>query len=142
MTPVHDFLDAYSTAVFAKDADAFAALYDNDVEVFDMWGTWSLRGISAWRGMAEEWFASLRDEQVLVEAREISCASGPDLAVGHAILTYTARSAAGETLRSLDNRITLALRRHGDNWQVIHEHTSAPIHHHTTKAILTYRHPE
>jgi uncharacterized protein (TIGR02246 family) len=142
MTIVHAFLDAYTEAVLAKDADAFAALYDEDVEVYDMWGTWSLRGISAWRGMAEEWFSSLGDETVQVEARDVGCTAGPDLAIGHAILTFTARSAAGETLRSLDNRITVALRRHGDRWQVIHEHTSAPIHHQTAKAILSYKPPE
>jgi len=139
MTPVHDFLEAYRAAVLAKDVAAFSALYDNEVEVFDMWGSWTLHGIDAWRAMASEWFSSLGEETVLVEAREVSSTAGPDLALGHAILTFTARSAAGETLRSLDNRITIALRRNGDAWQVIHEHTSAPIHHQTTKAILTYK---
>ena len=142
MTPVHAFLDAYCTAVLAKDVDAFAGLYDEDVEVFDMWGAWSLQGISAWRGMAAEWFASLGNETVQVETRDVCCTAGPDLAVGHAILTFTARSAAGETLRSLDKRITVALRRTDDSWRVIHEHTSAPIHPQTTKAIFNYRPPE
>ena len=41
-------LTAYAQAVRAKDVEAFAALYDPDVHVFDMWGTWSLRGLPAW----------------------------------------------------------------------------------------------
>jgi ketosteroid isomerase-like protein len=59
------------------------------------------------------------------------------LAIGHATLTYTAVSAAGQRLRTLDNRITLALRRQAGEWKIFHEHTSAPIEHATLKAILT-----
>ena len=91
--------------------------------------------------MAEEWFGSLGDETVVVTADQITCTETEDLALGTAILTFTARSAAGETLRSLSNRLTVALRRSGTGWQVIHEHTSAPIQHQTGKAILAYRGP-
>jgi ketosteroid isomerase-like protein len=52
-------LRAYAAAVYAKDVDAFAALYAEDVQVFDMWGQWSHRGIEAWRTMAAGWFSSL-----------------------------------------------------------------------------------
>ncbi|WP_404615797.1 hypothetical protein [Rhodanobacter hydrolyticus] len=45
--PVVQILDSYKAAVFAKDVDAFAALYDDDVHVFDMWGAWSLQGIQS-----------------------------------------------------------------------------------------------
>jgi uncharacterized protein (TIGR02246 family) len=139
MTPVHQFLSAYRAAVLAKDVEAFAALYDEEVQIFDMWGNWSLQGIDAWRGMAEEWFASLGDETVVVDQHEVSSTETADLTLGTAILTYTARSAAGETLRSLSNRITVVLRRQREGWCAIHEHTSAPIQHQTTKAILAYK---
>jgi len=130
-------LDSYRTAVLARDADAFAALYDDDVHVFDMWGTWSLRGIEAWRDMAAGWFASLGTDRVLVGVSETSSTMSGDLAIGHAVLTFTAVSAEGRELRSLSNRITMALRRTGESWKVIHEHTSAPIDHQSTKAILS-----
>lgn len=140
MSEAHDpfvqALNAYKAAVYAKDVDAFAALYDDDVHVFDMWGAWSLRGIEAWRGMAVDWFSSLGTERVVVDADDMQSTVIGDLAVGHAILTYTALSATGETLRSLDNRITLALRKAGDSWKIFHEHTSAPIDHLSTKAML------
>lgn len=35
--PVIQVLDAYKAAVAAKDVDAFVALYDQDVRVFDLW---------------------------------------------------------------------------------------------------------
>ncbi len=59
-----------------------------------------------------------------------------DLALGHATLTYTAVSAEGKELRSLDNRITLALRRMGNAWKIFHEHTSGPIDHKTMKGLI------
>jgi ketosteroid isomerase-like protein len=39
----------YKAAARTKNVEAFLAIYDDDVHVFDMWGMWSLRGIEAWR---------------------------------------------------------------------------------------------
>jgi hypothetical protein len=39
--PITQVLNAYQAAVFAKDVDAFVALYDADVLIYDMWGVWS-----------------------------------------------------------------------------------------------------
>jgi len=136
--PFLQLLDSYKAAVLAKDLDAFAALYDNDVHVFDMWGTWSLRGIEAWRNMAADWFSSLGTERVIVRAREAQATLTGELAIGHAILTYTGVSAEGKELRSLSNRITMALRHTGESWKIFHEHTSAPIDHQSTKAMLQH----
>lgn len=134
--PFQQLLSAYQSAVRAKDVEAFLAIYVDDVRVFDLWGAWSLRGIDAWRSMATEWFASLNDEYVVVEADEVEATVTGDLAVGHAFLRYTAYSSQGQRLRSLDNRITVAMRRTGETWRIFHEHTSAPIDHATTKAVL------
>ncbi|TJZ74199.1 YybH family protein [Chitiniphilus eburneus] len=139
--PLAAILAAYQAAVLAKDVDAFAALYDDDVYVFDMWDTWSLQGIAAWRGIAGAWFSSLGAEQVYVRIREARCIVADTLAVGHAILTYTACSAEGRPLRSLDNRITLGLQRRGTVWKIVHEHTSAPIDHRSLHATLTCPQP-
>jgi len=135
--PVETALARYAQAVRDKDVDAFAALYAEDVQVFDMWGAWSLHGIEAWRGMAGSWFDALGDEQVVVTWSALRTSVAEALAIGHATLTYTAVSAAGQTLRTLDNRTTLALRRQAGEWRIFHEHTSAPIEHETLQAILT-----
>jgi ketosteroid isomerase-like protein len=134
--PFVQMLDSYKAAVLAKDVDAFVALYDDDVRVFDMWGTWSLRGVESWRKMARQWFSSLGSERVIVSATDAQSTCVGDLAIGHAILIYTAVSAEGKQLRSLSNRMTLALKRTGESWKVLHEHTSAPIDHQSLKAIL------
>lgn len=129
-------LDAYRTAVRAKDVAAFLAIYDESLEVFDLWSEWSQQGLAARRKMAEEWFGSLGDEYVVVDIHEARSARSEDLIVGRAILTYTAYSADGKAMRSLDNRMTLGLRRTGESWKVFHEHTSAPVDHTSGRAIL------
>lgn len=137
--PVLRMIDSYKQAVRNKDIEAFCALYDVDIHIFDMWGKWSMRGLDAWREMASGWFNSLGTEQVIVEASHIESAVTTEMAIGHAILSFTAVSAKGEKLRSLDNRITVALKRTGDSWKVIHEHTSVPIDHKSLKGHLQYR---
>jgi ketosteroid isomerase-like protein len=139
--PIQEALTNYSAAVHDKDANAFVSLYSDDLHVFDMWNSWDLRGIAAWRKMAEGWFSSLGDERVVVTASDVESAVAGDVAVGHATLTYTAVSADGTELRSLDNRITIALRRTGNAWKIFHEHTSGPIRHDSLKGIIKRGNP-
>jgi ketosteroid isomerase-like protein len=119
-------LENYKKAVYEKDVNAFVKAYDRDPHVFDMWGAW---------------FGSLGDEQVVVDATEIETTQSDDMAIGHAILTFTAFSASGEKLRSMNNRLTVALKKTGDEWRVIHEHTSVPINVQTMKPELQYSKP-
>jgi len=134
--PVREALARYSAAAHGKNVDAFVSLYADDVHVFDMWNSWELRGIDAWRKMAAGWFSSLGDERVVVTARDVTSNHSGDLALGHATLTYTAVSADGKELRSLDNRITIALRRVASAWKIFHEHTSGPIDHKTMSGVI------
>lgn len=134
--PVQNALARYSAAAYDKDVDAFVALYADDVHVFDMWNSWELRGIEAWRNMAAGWFSSLGDERVVVAASDVVSEVTGDLALGRATLTFTAVSPEGKELRSLDNRITLAMRRMGNAWKIFHEHTSGPIDHQTMKGTI------
>jgi ketosteroid isomerase-like protein len=134
--PILQALAQYTAAVYAKDLDAFLAIYDADVHVFDMWDGWQLRGIAAWRDMAAGWFSSLGTERVVVSAGDVVSTATGDLAVGYATLTFKAVSAEGVELRSLDNRVTLALRRTDGVWKIFHEHTSAPIDHKSLKATI------
>ena len=119
-------LAAYAAAVQAKDAAAFAALYSDDVHVFDVWEQQSLRGIASWRNMAEQWFLSLGEDRVQVSAQDVESSESMELAIGHALLTYTALSPDGRPLRSLSNRVSMGLRRERGQWKVFHEHSSLP----------------
>ena len=124
---VREVLDRYRRAVLAKDVDAFVALYDAEVRVFDAWGAWSHRGIHAWRRVVTEWFGSLGPERVEVTFSEVETVVAPGLAALHAFVRYRAVGPDGTPLRALDNRISMVLRRRDAAWTIVHEHTSAPI---------------
>ena len=87
--------------------------------------------------MAEGWFGSLGDERVVVEFSELQRIVAADLVVARACVRYTAVDATGAPLRSLNNRMSIALRRVGEAWKVVHEHSSSPIDPDTTKAMFT-----
>ncbi|HET7568135.1 MAG TPA: nuclear transport factor 2 family protein [Gaiellaceae bacterium] len=125
--PIGDTIEAYRSAVGAKDVEAFVALFAEDVRVFDMWGRFAYAGIAEWRGMAEEWFGSLGDEGVSVEFAEVEGFVSGDTAAASAFLTFRGLSPEGEELRSMTNRLSWVLRRGADGWRVVHEHTSAPL---------------
>ena len=86
---IHKLFDAYAAAVAACDIVAFVALYDTDVRVFDLWNSWSYDGIAAWRRTVMEWFGSLGDERVKVDAHEIRPIVTGELAIVTAFVTYT-----------------------------------------------------
>ncbi|WP_345454304.1 SgcJ/EcaC family oxidoreductase [Deinococcus aluminii] len=136
MTNPERVLEAYKAAVYAKDVDAFMSLYDEDVQVFDMWGTWSYDGAAAWRGMVTDWFASLGTERVVVDMEEVQTILTDEVAVAHAFVTYRGVSAEGQALRAMQNRLTCVLKQRGGTWKIVHEHSSAPADFETSKVIL------
>ena len=136
MSDVAALLESYRDAVYAKDIEAFVAIFADDVRVFDMWGTWSHDGIDSWREMAVGWFGSLGDELVRVEFDDVRTTVGDDTAVLSAFVTFAGLSADGAELRSMNNRLTWGLRKTGGAWKVVHEHTSAPVEMATGKVDL------
>ena len=134
---VEAVLTAYGDAVYEKDVDAFVSLYDEDVRVFDLWGSWSYDGTGPWRQVVTEWFGSLGDERVAVETEDVQSTVADGVAVVHAFLTFKGISAEGEELRAMNNRLTWMLRRADDgSWKIVHEHTSAPADFETAKVML------
>jgi ketosteroid isomerase-like protein len=129
-------LDKYKSAVFAKDVESFLSLYDDNVQVFDMWGSWSYKGIASWRKMVAEWFGSLGNERVRVEMSEIQTKTISNFGYASAIVKYSAVSSEGEVLRWLENRMTMVLELVGPDWKIVHEHTSAPTDPETLKVSL------
>ena len=130
-------LDGYRTSVYTKDVPAFMSLYDEDVRVFDMWERWSYRGASQWREMATGWFGSLGTDRAAVEFHDVHITEGTDMALVEAFLTFRGVAADGKELRSMNNRLTMVLRKTDNGeWKVVHEHTSAPADFDTGKVNL------
>ncbi|WP_104181548.1 SgcJ/EcaC family oxidoreductase [Arthrobacter sp. B0490] len=135
-TAVDAVLEGYAAAVLAKDRDGLVAHYSDDARVFDLWSTWSYEGRESWQGAIDEWFGSLGDQEVHVGFDDVRSVVTDDLATVSAIITYREVDDGGAMRDSLQNRLTWVLRRSGDTWRIIHEHTSAPIDGGTMKVIL------
>ncbi|HEY0217310.1 MAG TPA: nuclear transport factor 2 family protein [Cellulomonas sp.] len=136
-TTVVQLVDAYRSAVLAKDVDALLALYAPDVRVYDLWGAWSSEGADAWRESVAAWFSSLGEETVHVTMSGLRAQLGTDLAVVEGMVRYEGRTAEGDRLRSMSNRLTWVLVPGEDEtWRIVHEHTSAPVHPETGEVIL------
>jgi uncharacterized protein (TIGR02246 family) len=133
---IEQVLGAYRAAVRAKDIDAFVAIYDENVRIFDTW-QWSYDGLDAWRAMATDWFGSVGDDQILVEHSEVEITVEDGIAVASAYTRFSGLSPSGEELRAMENRLTWALRRTDAGWRVFHEHTSAPGSFETGKLVLS-----
>ena len=133
---IEQVLGAYRASVRAKDVDGFAAIYDENVRIFDTW-QWTYAGLEAWRGMATGWFASVGDDQIVVEHSDVEIVVEDGIAVVSAYTRFSGLSATGEELRAMENRLTWALRRTDAGWKVFHEHTSAPGSFETGKLVLS-----
>ena len=133
--PIRQALAAYQAAVLAKDVESFVAIYADDAQIFELWGTWQ-HDIASWREMARGWFAFLGDGRSVVEAHGVRTQVSGDMALLTASLTYRAVDPAGTELRSLDNRLSWVLRERGGRWFVVHEHTSVPLAHDGGKGIF------
>lgn len=129
-------LASYADAAYKRDVDAMLALYHPQVTVYDMWETWLYDGREAWRSMVEGWFAGLGDERVQVLFEDVRSTVSADLALVHALTTYAGLSAEGQSLRAMNNRLSLTLVREDDQWLILHEHSSAPAHFETGKVNL------
>jgi uncharacterized protein (TIGR02246 family) len=133
----HSLIEGYCASVFRADLNGFAALFAEDVRIFDLWGpAWTFEGRAAWLQSVKAWFDSLGDERVRVSFEDIRITGAHTVGVLTAVVTYAAVSKAGEALRSLQNRLTWTFEKRGAAWQIFHEHTSAPVLHEGLKALL------
>ncbi|WP_332772474.1 YybH family protein [Phenylobacterium sp.] len=118
----------YAEAVLAKDPVRLSALYEADIRVFDTWGRKPFDGLGAWRANLDNWLNSLRDDDsVQVSFNNVQISSREAMGCLHALVTYAALNRTGETVRSMQNRLSWVVARSASGWTIIHEHTSVPI---------------
>ncbi len=118
--------DRYAAAVLERNVDEFMRNYAQEVRVFDTWRRAAYEGASEWRKMADDWFGSLGTDTVIVTFEELHVTGTLELAMATALVGYEGRSAEGDKLKAMQNRLTWVLARTGDTYKIIHEHTSVP----------------
>lgn len=126
MTKVHALLDAYAQAVYQKDIDQLLKLYTEDVVVYDALNQWHYHGKQDWRRGLTEWFQELEEDRYRVTFSQVETEFDNTIAGLHAIVLYEGISP--DTNYHLQTRLTMFLKRVGDDWQICHEHTSLPVH--------------
>ncbi|HEY1928998.1 MAG TPA: SgcJ/EcaC family oxidoreductase [Caulobacteraceae bacterium] len=126
----------YASGVLAKAPSRVAALYAPDVRVFDAWGVWNYDDREAWSRNLQEWLGSLGDERVQVGLDDVRIVQSAEAGSVSAIVTYSAVDAAGDVVRSMQNRLSWFLTKTDGRWVIVHEHTSAPIDFESQKAML------
>ena len=136
MTELASLYQIYRNAIFRKDVDAFASIFDEKIRVFDMWEQWSYEGLDAWREMAKGWFESLGTDRDVVSFDDVQIEASDELATLTAFVKFTAISETGEELRWLQNRLTWVARKKEGGWKIIHQHSSGPIDLKTLKVVL------
>lgn len=85
-----------------------------------------IRGIAHYRDSWAPFFEWQRSEHAIFELVELHVEGGSDLAFAYALLRC---GTAADFEANPDNRlrITIGLRKIGDQWTVVHEHHSFPM---------------
>ena len=120
-------LERYKVALYSKDVEAFADLYDANVRIFNASAQWSYDGLEQWRKSAETWFDSLPTERVIVLAEGMHISASRALGAANGFMIYRAISQAGVELRCRKSRFTWTVEKRLGVWKVVHEHTSLPF---------------
>ena len=129
--------DIYKTAVFEKNLDVYTSIFDENVQVFDMWQRWSYDGLTSWREMANGWFSSLGADKDVVTFDDINIRGNDEMVLMTAIARFAGVSEKGEELRYLQNRLTWVAMKKNEVWKIIHQHTSSPVDGGTMNVIFT-----
>lgn len=125
MTKIHQVLDAYAQAIYQKDLDQLMQLYTEDVVAFDVIERWEYQGKAQWKlGMGDS-FQRLGNDLCRVTFSNLKAEFDEHVAGLHAIVNYQMIS-QGENYDKL-YRITMFLRKVGDDWKISHEHVSLPV---------------
>jgi ketosteroid isomerase-like protein len=113
-------------AVRAQDLDGLVAHHADDIVMFDVRSPHQgVRGIAEYRDCWGPFFEWQRTEHAVFELVELNVEAGADVAFAYALLRC---GTPADLEANPDNRlrITIGVRRIGDQWTVMHEHHSFP----------------
>lgn len=127
MKKIQDYFTVYKQTAWNKDIEGMIRLYDDNVVIYDMWTNGYQIGIVEWANEINEWLGSLGEENVNVNFEMVQIHESDNVGFASALVTYQAISSGNTILRSMKNRITIGFHKTGNDWKVIHQHTSAPV---------------
>ncbi|WP_319457234.1 MULTISPECIES: YybH family protein [unclassified Mycobacterium] len=124
---IRELVTSWVDAVASRDLDGVVAHHAEDVVMFDVPPPHrGIRGIVDYRDSWAPFFEWQRSENAIFELVELHVEASADVAFGYALLRC---GTAADFEANPDNRlrITVGLRKIGDQWTVVHEHHSFPM---------------
>lgn len=119
-------VDRYTAAIEAVDKDAMLALYAPEARVFDMTMPWEHRGREDFGVKLDEWFSHMRGIKTEAIVWDIEVRATDEMALLTMMIGYYDTNEQGKR-DGMNNRLTWVAVPAGDDWLIVHEHTSAPL---------------
>jgi len=121
---IRELVESWARAVRAKDLDGILANHSTDILMFDVPPPLQSKGIEAYKKTWELFF-SWSNDPVVFDIKDMNIIAGSDVAFVAALMRCAGTEKNGERIE-LEFRLTIGLRRIGDQWIVLHEHHSIP----------------
>ena len=121
---IRELVQSWARAVRAKDLDGILANHSTDILMFDVPPPLQSKGIEAYKKTWELFF-SWSNDPVVFDIKDMNIIAGSDVAFVAALMRCAGTEKNGERIE-LEFRLTIGLRRIGDQWMVLHEHHSIP----------------
>jgi ketosteroid isomerase-like protein len=117
-------VESWARAVRTRNLNKILANHSTDILMFDVPPPIQSKGIEAYKKTWDLFFSWSRDAGVF-DISEMSITAGDDVAFVAAVMRCAGTNENGER-EELDFRLTIGLRKIGDQWVVTHEHHSLP----------------
>ena len=121
---IRALVERWARAVRARDIDAILAHHSADMLMFDVPPPFVSKGLAAYRKTWDVFYAS-SDEPAVFAFDSLDITAGDDVAFVTAEMHCTVKEDSGD-FNPLEFRLTMGLRKIGDEWTIVHEHHSIP----------------
>ena len=121
---IRELVENWASAVRARDLQGILANHSPDILMFDVPPPLASKGLEAY---AKTWdlFFSWSDDPAIFDIKSMDITAGSDVAFVAALMRCAGTEKSGERVE-LDFRLTIGLRKIGQQWMVLHEHHSIP----------------
>lgn len=117
-------VENWAGAVRRKDLAGVLRNHSPDILMFDVPPPFQSKGLDAYKTTWDVFFAWSHDP-VVFDIIEMSITAGSEVAFVAAVMRCSGTETSGEDIE-LNFRLTIGLRKTGDQWIVLHEHHSIP----------------
>lgn len=126
-------LEDWASAVRARDVERIFTFYAPEIVAFDAIAELQFKGAEAYR---RHWEACMKmcTGPMIFELHEVDVTAGDELAFARALNRCGGTGPDGREMSGW-MRMTVCLRRQNGQWQVVHEHFSAPFDPQTDQAL-------